>query len=141
MHEGLDVSVEIETTRHGRLGLAPDVRQVEQTVAGDRRFELVREHSCHRLGDNGILRVGGVLIRTESVVRGGRVELRRSKARFAANPKSASGASVISLMLLLFTEAAHHPLLAASNPSPGPPSISRAKNWVTNTSLPTTMTP
>jgi hypothetical protein len=76
MHERLDVGIEVLTRGYGGLGLRADIRQIQQAVAGERRFELVRKHRCYGLDNIGVIGVGAIRIRTERGVGGRGVEVR-----------------------------------------------------------------
>ena len=67
MHERLDVGVEVDAARHGRLGLRADIRQIEKALARQCRFELIGKHRRLSIRD-GVVRLGGIRIRTERVV-------------------------------------------------------------------------
>jgi hypothetical protein len=72
VHQSLHIGVEVDAGRratHRRLGLCPDIRQIEQALAGQSRFQLIGKHRCHGLGIIGVIRVHGKGIPTERVVR------------------------------------------------------------------------
>ena len=117
MHQRLDVGVEVDTRGHGGFGLRADIRQIEQAIAGERRFELVREHSCHGLGNNGVIGVGGIRIRTEGVVRSHRIELLAEIDPIRGEPGIGERRERDLVQVkVVATEVLHHPFLAIVEP-------------------------